>query len=770
MKESVKPNYGDVLEKLQEYALEILTHLALAVIGFLTSRASMVQSMAPLGLALTCGMPKYYTISVGIGAFIGYLIPVFGGGAFRYIASIFAIICIKLIVSNIKNIANTPAWSGVIAFAATASTGMVAAGSSFFPNGVMAVAEAAIAGGGAYFVHRAMKHNYNDKTGLSNEELASLLILVYIVLAGLYPVAFGGISVGKMIGIVLIFTAARFGNTGAGTICGVSSGISVLLSGMGALPAFIYSAGGLAAGMFAPMGKIAMVLGFSAVSMLAVIFSGFDSDSVIILVEVLCSGAIFLLLPKALSSKIGAVFSPPANIENLDGLRKALVMRLDFASEAMHGVSSTVEEVSKRLSSHKQPDFASVLLNVEGDACKGCMFGVNCWENNRSDTIEAMISMTTAIKKGQPIDLAEVPHSFAERCLRRERVENSLYHYFTDYAAGIAAESRIREMREVVSDQFEGISEMLADLSVEFESAQQYDVLTAERIVASLKELDIRASDCGCSIDKYGRMSIEVRLREQPSLPFNRLRVLNKIEEVCDREFDPPAINKVGNEYFITLSEKAVFSADCGTAQYNCKENKMCGDAADCFYDGRGRLVMIISDGMGSGGRAAVDGAMAAGLMGRLIKSGFGYDCSLRIVNSAMLFKSTDESLATVDIACVDLFTGMTELLKAGAAPTFVRRNGRTGKAECHSLPAGILKDVGFDRAVVTIKENDIVLMLSDGAVNDGTDWICAELEAWRDGSAQQLADHIAAAARRRRTDGHDDDITVMATILEKAV
>jgi stage II sporulation protein E len=196
----------------------------------------------------------------------------------------------------------------------------------------------------------------------------------------------------------------------------------------------------------------------------------------------------------------------------------------------------------------------------------------------------------------------------------------------------------------------------------------------------------------------------------------------------------------------------------------------MCGDAYEFFNDGKGRAFMIISDGMGNGGRAAVDGAMASGLMARLIKAGFGFDCSLRIVNSAMLFKSTDESLATVDISCIDLFTGKAQLLKAGAAPTLVRRSGRTGRATCRSLPAGILREVGFDRAAVSLNKGDIIVMISDGAAHDGTDWICAELEAWHNGTAQQLSDHLAAAARRRRNDGHEDDITVMSALIQKAV
>ena len=196
----------------------------------------------------------------------------------------------------------------------------------------------------------------------------------------------------------------------------------------------------------------------------------------------------------------------------------------------------------------------------------------------------------------------------------------------------------------------------------------------------------------------------------------------------------------------------------------------MCGDAYKNFHDGRGHYIMVLSDGMGTGGRAAVDGAMASGLMSRLIKAGFGYNCSLKILNSSMLFKSTDESLATVDIASIDLYTGITELYKAGAAPTIVRRSGKTGKAESTSLPVGILREIGFDKAAVKCKVGDIVVLMSDGATSEGTDWIRAEIEAWRDGSANDLAEHLCSCAKRRRAEKREDDITVMCAILNKAI
>jgi stage II sporulation protein E len=156
--------------------------------------------------------------------------------------------------------------------------------------------------------------------------------------------------------------------------------------------------------------------------------------------------------------------------------------------------------------------------------------------------------------------------------------------------------------------------------------------------------------------------------------------------------------------------------------------------------------------------------------MARLIKAGFGYNCSLKILNSSMLFKSTDESLATIDIASIDLYTGMTELYKAGAAPSILRRNGRTGKAESSSLPVGILRDVSFDKAIIKCQTKDIIVLMSDGAVCDGTDWLRAEIECFTDGKAQDLAEHLCMCARRRRTDRHEDDITILCAILNKAV
>lgn len=51
------------------------------------------------------------------------------------------------------------------------------------------------------------------------------------------------------------------------------------------------------------------------------------------------------------------------------------------------------------------------------------------------------------------------------------------------------------------------------------------------------------------------------------------------------------------------------------------------------------------------------------------------------------MVKSGDESLATLDVVCIDMFTGDTQIMKAGAPLTIVRKNGRTYRCNSASCP-----------------------------------------------------------------------------------
>ncbi len=769
MKENVKKKARQSEIGWKELSLELVRQALVAVAAFTVTLGKVFDQMQPFGLAFCAAVPSEYLAMTALGSFFGYLATFTAGSGLRYFAALFAIVAIKALLSAITKVASRPVWSGVICLAVTAVTGFVVAANEPVKL-FLSAAEGIISMAATYFISRGIKGLNQKKAGLRTAELASVLISINLLFLGLMSLSPGNISIGRIFAVAFILIASRYGQTVAGAVSGISAGfMGAMAAGSAAiLPPF--AMGGLMAGVFAPCGVYIQVAIYLITSAMGAAIGGDMKLAVGLIIETVFGAAVSLCVPRGLSARVGRLFSPPVKTVSENGMKKSVTMRLKHAAAALGDVSETVEQVARELGRINSPDFETVISNIEKDACSGCSLCIHCWEQKKNDTIAAILDMIKAVKEARDDITEEAPDEFKGRCIRSGKMATAVQKNYSDYASRIAAESRLSDVRNIVSDQFSGISGMLLDLAAELNRDETFDDLTAAKIASALKNIDICAEECGCRLDKYGRMSVEIIMKPSERLRYSRMQILRAVEACCDRDFEPPVISEVERNVYITLTEKAVITADFGVAQHASAPSGICGDAYNYFNDGRGRVFMVLSDGMGSGGRAAVDGAMASGLISRLLKAGFSYDCALGIVNSAMLFKSIDESLATVDISCIDLFSGRTDLLKAGAAPTIIRRNGKSGRAQSTSLPAGILREVGFDKATVKLYPGDIVVMMSDGAVSEGTEWICAEIDAWRDGNAEALADHIMKCARRRRSDNHDDDITVMAAIIERAV
>ena len=84
---------------------------------------------------------------------------------------------------------------------------------------------------------------------------------------------------------------------------------------------------------------------------------------------------------------------------------------------------------------------------------------------------------------------------------------------------------------------------------------------------------------------------------------------------------------------------------------------------------------MCLSDGMGSGMDACRESEIVVELLEQFLESGFSQETAARMVNSALVLNGREGMFSTVDICAVDLYTGICEFLKAGAAATFIRRD-----------------------------------------------------------------------------------------------
>ena len=181
-----------------------------------------------------------------------------------------------------------------------------------------------------------------------------------------------------------------------------------------------------------------------------------------------------------------------------------------------------------------------------------------------------------------------------------------------------------------------------------------------------------------------------------------------------------------------------------------------------------GHFHAVLCDGMGTGKAAAVGGVLAAPLTKELLHAGFESASTARLVNIALALKSDDESAVALDALSIDLYTGDAVLYKAGAAASFLLRDGKAAVYSGDTLPIGILGSVTGRRELLCLSPGDTAVLVSDGALAPGASWLRAQLVAHADDAPQKLADAVARAAREKQQD-MPDDVTVMALRLRAA-
>ena len=67
----------------------------------------------------------------------------------------------------------------------------------------------------------------------------------------------------------------------------------------------------------------------------------------------------------------------------------------------------------------------------------------------------------------------------------------------------------------------------------------------------------------------------------------------------------------------------------------------------------------------------------------------------------------------------MDLYTGMCEFYKIGAAATFIKRGEAVDCISSGSLPAGMFHQLEIDRASRQLQNGDFVIQVTDGVLDD---------------------------------------------------
>lgn len=605
-----------------------------------------------------------------------------------------------------------------------------------------------------------------DASSLTTYELLTILLTVGIILMPFYKYKLFYLSPIMVVFSFFILLSARIRNSTGGALSGICLGF---VSGLSSETGFISigcALGGLFAGELSRKGKLACIAGY-LLPIIICAFADGELVSYMAIFEGIIACIIFLCIPEKFYESISLKVNAPLPVSTRSNESLLLTEKLCETATVMDEVSSCVKRVQDTLNPLSQAQLDTVLKSVWNKVCSECELKESCRQEIKNPSDETIEKIALTLSNHAELDETRFPKGFFTSCYCFSEMKSALHNRYLAFEASIGAQGKIEQIQSLMCEQFSNIADILRQFALDFNDETNINTDLAELCINEAKEAGLTVHNAECSLDKFGRMSISLDIT-QPRADFNITQFTHNLSTATGTKLTLPELEEKGENCTLKFNQSISLNIAIGAKSRATDNEPVCGDYYRSFRNDDGRYIIILSDGMGTGNRAAIDSAMAAELFSKLVRTGISFDCALAVTNSALLIKSTDESLSTLDAVCIDLYTGRTDFMKAGAAATFIRHKNSVAQLEDSSLPIGILNDISFSSSVASLSKGDIILMVSDGVLGDCNSWIQHELKAWDiKNSPDDLAEFIISSACDRKIGKHLDDMTAIAVYIE---
>lgn len=757
-------NYLDArLRELEKERLgRVVPFAASAAVGFCLSKVDVLGELSPFAGAFLSVVPFKFCPGAYIGCVAGYLSSFSFDTTLRYVLCMSFISLIRLLVNKrFKKLeqGNFLCWLALISVGSAALLEQVISDGELIGM-LIAALEGVLSFCSAWFYHKSFRLPVK-RTGVINLPAGDRLCLgisVFTLVMSASGISIEGFSPARLLCIVALCFFSYCKGMPAGSTVGVCFGAALSVSPQSRFifPAFALS--GLISGAFAPMGQAAVGISACLSFCVSCIVGGLEDNFILPMIECGVASAVFMLIPPGRISRAMELAEKNGAISN-DCVNLQVSAILKHASGNIYSFCQTVDKVSERLDRVINPEVNKLFFELQQKVCDGCSEKTNCWSSNFDSTAADILAIMGIEQRGrEKLQLERV-------CPRLTELKRQVHHGRAQYSLSMLAKAKGVEMRRLLTGQFSGIGDFLAELSDKITNSRTVDTVKSMALRSAVIDGGVYVDALSCFCCDEGRLSVELSFFERPA-EGDYTTVRNILESATGRVFDEPEVSFSELGVFMRFEENPPFYLLVGTAQRPFVKDAPCGDSVALCKRSDTCSAVLLSDGMGTGNSAALDSNMAVCLMEKLLSAGFSFESAVKLVNSSLIIKSTDESMATMDGLCVNLYTGQASFYKAGAAISFIRSDREVFVVEESSLPLGILREVSFAVQSTTLRSGDIVLLVSDGITAGDCGWINDELLSWSTNNMDDLAGHIVQLAALRQDALTGDDLTAVAVKL----
>lgn len=555
----------------------------------------------------------------------------------------------------------------------------------------------------------------------SNEELISVLALLVTAFYGIPREADIIFSIsGTLAYLMILFMGYRYGAS-TGAIAGAAGGILLAITGESLVAIGIACLLGVCVGTFRRLGRIVSGGSFLLMGGIMMVFALREMYGIIELRAMLSAVIIFFALPGKVAHRI----EEDQTDEETDAfaredIRTLANHRLEDFSDAFRRLSRSFEnEMEKRdLTEEELEDLFDELSRRTCQECVNCKY---CWNRHYEETNQSLRQILWQAGREGTVSLEVINPDFHRRCMHLDEYVDRVEQTIAGEKVRLGWHNRMTENRRVMAEQMKEIAIALKSFTVDLGEVEELPREQKKRIGEELKREGVKVQRLSV---KRRRKYLEVMFTGncQGNQCLTKTDVAQALYRATGIMMTPAreTRNVLSSEPdTMFFREDTKYKALTGLARIAKSGETVSGDNYSFLeLAGTGELLMVLADGMGSGEVADRDSGNLIEALEYLMEAGFEKKSALRLLNTLFVVNYEGESFTTLDMTAINLYTGKCEIMKNGAATTFVRRADRVDIIASSALPVGVDLEAEPDVSVVDLTEGDMIIMVSDGVLD----------------------------------------------------
>lgn len=443
--------------------------------------------------------------------------------------------------------------------------------------------------------------------------------------------------------------------------------------------------------------------------------------------------------------------------------------RLGNYAESFSGLSKIFSGMSCAQKELSAEQMGRIQNELTGTLCAGCNQCALCWDREESPMYSYLAYMLQSLQRtGEPDH--EIVVQMQEYCPYTDAVIQEGMRIFEKARLNLAWYNRLLENREIIAQQLNAMAYIMEDCANEITDITQENRQYLAEVKYRARERGVIIQKLHLYENKKRRWQFTCDAHAKNGSCISMKELTKAVSAGLERDMRPcrderSMVSPQGTS--VSFEEDTCFHETHAVVRRVKDKGTVSGDNYSFLELDHGQMVMMLSDGMGSGSMACKESELVLELLEKFLEAGFTKETALKMMNSAMVIRGENDLYSTVDICSLDLYTGDCEIYKIGAAATFMKHADFVERIVSCSLPVGVTHRMEITETKKQLEDGDFVVMVSDGVLEylnaeDPDLAMCGILSQIYCRHPGQMADAVLEEVMKRTNGRTPDDMTIL--------